>query len=155
MTVDHHIYSSLDWRHGSQCIIPPGLEALDSSDSNMSSRNSGQEDCSVSGPDQKMYVKGSLDKTCSKTFRDFAISHHWTLSSAFIFIRSRITMDIVIIILATDPGPLETSGPMKRRSVPSSPLDIVIIRFLSSSAEAASQLPSYTSRSQLSSSSSS
>ncbi|KAL7846801.1 hypothetical protein SRHO_G00217960 [Serrasalmus rhombeus] len=127
MTVDHHISSSLDWRHGSQCIIPPGLVALDSSDSNMSSRNSGQEDCSVSGPDQKMYVKGSLDKKCSKTFRDFAISHHWTLSSAFIFIRSRITMDIVIIILATDPGPLETSGPMKRRSVPSSPLDIVII----------------------------
>ncbi|KAL6479272.1 hypothetical protein MHYP_G00127050 [Metynnis hypsauchen] len=78
MTVDHHIYSSLDWRHGFQCIIPPGLEALDSSNSYMSSRNSGQEGCSVSGPDQRMYVEGSLDKKCSKTFRDFTISHHWT-----------------------------------------------------------------------------
>ncbi|KAL6472589.1 hypothetical protein MHYP_G00187770 [Metynnis hypsauchen] len=153
MTVDNHIYSSLDCRHGFQCIIPPGLEALDSSDSYMSSRNSGQEDCLVSGPDQRTYIKGSLDKTCSKTFRDSTINHHWTLYSAFIFIRSSITMDTVIIILATDPGPLETSGPMKRRSVPSSPLDIVIIRILFSPAEAASLLPSYTS--QLSSSSSS
>ncbi|KAL7886735.1 hypothetical protein AOLI_G00044560 [Acnodon oligacanthus] len=107
--------------------IPPGLEALDSSDSYMSSRNSGQEDCSVSGPDQRIYVEGSLDKKCSKTFRDFTISHHWTLSPAFIFMRSSIISGIIIIILATDPGQLETSGPMKRRSVPSSPLDIVII----------------------------
>ncbi|KAL6479270.1 hypothetical protein MHYP_G00127030 [Metynnis hypsauchen] len=130
MTVDHHIYSSLDWRHGFQCIIPPGLEALDSSNSYMSSRNSEQEHCSGSGPDQRMYVEGSLDKKCSKTLRDFTISYHWTLSPAFIFIRSRIVSGIISIILVTDPGQLETSEPMKRRSVPSSPLDIVIIQFL-------------------------
>ncbi|KAL7846797.1 hypothetical protein SRHO_G00217770 [Serrasalmus rhombeus] len=65
MTVDHHISSSLDWRHGSQCIIPPGLEALDSSDSNMSSRNSGQEDCSVSGPDQRIFPNDSIVNRCS------------------------------------------------------------------------------------------
>ncbi|KAL7870490.1 hypothetical protein SRHO_G00079870 [Serrasalmus rhombeus] len=54
MTVDHHILSSLDWKHGFQCIIPPGFEALDSSDSYMSSRN-----CGLQGLDQ---IRGCTPK---------------------------------------------------------------------------------------------
>ncbi|KAL7870474.1 hypothetical protein SRHO_G00079810 [Serrasalmus rhombeus] len=74
MTVDHHILSSLDWKHGFQCIVPPGFEALDSSDSYISSRN-----CGLQGLDQIRECLQSIEDNISPM--PLCHSRRWFLGS--------------------------------------------------------------------------